>query len=72
MAQNRRRRKSGVEIDLREKNLSVEQALRELKMIMEPDMIRLKEKRYYLKPSLLKREFEKRKRANIRKYSSKS
>ncbi len=72
MAQKRRRRKSGVEIDLRKQNLSVEQALRELKNIMEDDMDRLKEKRYYIKPSLRRREYEKRKRANIRKYASKS
>ena len=67
-----KRRKSGVVIDLKKKNLSVEQALRELKNIMEDDMIKLKERRYYMKPSLLKREYEKRKRANIRKYASRS
>ena len=67
-----KRRKSGVVIDLKKKNLSVEQALRELKNIMEDDMNRLKERRYYMKPSLLKREYEKRKRANIRKYASRS
>ncbi len=59
----------GVSIDLRESNKSVEQALRELKMIMEADIESIKEKRYYIKPARQRREKEKVKKANIRKYN---
>ena len=61
--------KKGVEIDLRESNKSVEQALRELKMLMEDDIEALKERRYYVKPTSQRREKEKVKKANIRKYN---
>ena len=39
----------GVAIDLKESKKSVEQALRELKTIMEEDINALKERRYYTK-----------------------
>lgn len=64
------KRKGGVEIDLKQSKMSVEQALRELKMILEDDMDMLKEKRYYQKPSLMKREHEKKRQATLRRYSN--
>ncbi len=64
-----KKKKSGVSIDLTESKMSVEQALRELKNIMADDIQTLKDKRYYQKPSIVKREKEKIRRANIRKYS---
>ncbi len=59
----------GVAIDLKESKKSIEQALRELKSIMEEDINALKERRYYVKPTKLRREKEKKKRANINKYN---
>jgi len=59
----------GVEINLRESKKSVEQALRELKMIMEEDINALKEKKFYVKPTKKRREQNKVKRANINKYN---
>jgi ribosomal protein S21 len=64
-----KKKKSGVGIDLQESKMSVEQALRELKNIMADDIEMLKEKKYYEKPSRVKREREKKRKANIRKYS---
>lgn len=59
----------GVAIDLKESKKSVEQALRELKTMMEEDINALKDRRYYTKPAKLRREKEKKKRANINKYN---
>ena len=67
--QHTKKRKSGVGIDLKEKRISVEQALRELRVIMEDDIEIAKQKRYYEKPSAVRRESEKKKKANIRKYA---
>lgn len=61
--------KSGVVIDLSASKMSVEQALRELKILMSDDIEEVKARRYYEKPSRKKREKEKVRRANIRKYS---
>lgn len=61
--------KRGVEIDLKESNKSLEQALRELKVIMEEDIEAIKERRYYIKPTSQRREKAKVKKANIRKYN---
>ena len=64
-----RKKKNGVEIDLKASKMSVEQALRELKMIMNDDIEKAKERRYYEKPSKERREREKVRKANIRRYS---
>lgn len=64
-----KKRRTGVGIDLKETQMSVEQALRELKMLVEEDIEDIKQKRYYQKPSIIKREKNKIKRGNIRKYS---
>ena len=61
--------KKGVEIDLIESKKSVEQALRELKIIMDDDMKKLKENRYRIKPAEARRQRKKQKAANIRKYN---
>lgn len=59
----------GVTIDLKESKKSVEQALRELKQIMDEDINLLKERRYYVKPTKARREKEKRRRANMNRYN---
>jgi len=59
----------GVEINLKETKKSVEQALRELKTIMDDDIELLKEKRYRIKPAEARREEKKKKKGNIRKYN---
>ncbi|PJA40970.1 30S ribosomal protein S21 [candidate division WWE3 bacterium CG_4_9_14_3_um_filter_34_6] len=59
----------GVTIDLKKSGKSVEQALRDLKEIMESDIEKIKETRYYIKPTKRRREADKVKRANIRKYN---
>lgn len=61
--------RKGVEVDLKKTGKSVEQALRDLKIELEEDMERLKENRRYIKPTTLRRERKKRRKANIRKYS---
>lgn len=59
----------GVTIDLKETKKSVEQALRELKMLMEDDIEAVKLRRYRIRPTEMRRMREKVKRANIRKYN---
>ncbi|OGC52035.1 hypothetical protein A2982_00300 [candidate division WWE3 bacterium RIFCSPLOWO2_01_FULL_39_13] len=59
----------GAEINLKESKMSVEQALRELKNMVEEDMQILTDNRYYVKPTKQRREREKRRKASIRKYN---
>ncbi len=61
--------KNGVGIDLKESRKSVEQALRELKILMDPEIDALKERKYYIKPAKMRREKAKKKRANINRYN---
>lgn len=61
--------KRGVAIDLKESRKSVEQALRELKILLDPDMELLKERKFYIKPTKLRREKNKKRRANINRYN---
>ena len=62
-------KRKGVGVDLKNDKKSVEQALRELKMIVEDDIEAVKNKRYYIPPSKQRREKEKVRRANIRRYN---
>lgn len=59
----------GVGIDLKKEKKSVEQALRELKMLVESDIEYIKANRYYIQPSKARREKEKVRQANIRRYN---
>ncbi len=59
----------GVEINLKESKKSVEQALRELKILVDDEIQQIKERRYYIKPASLRRESKKRKALNIRRYN---
>jgi len=61
--------KKGVAVDLKKTNKSVEQALRDLRIQLEDDMEYLKANRYYAKPTTRRREREKVRKANIRKYN---
>ena len=63
------KKNKGVEINLKESKKSVEQALRELKMIMQDDIDKLKENRYRVRPTAQRRERAKQKRANINRYN---
>ena len=63
MAQN------GVQIDLKESKKSVEQALRELKILVDDEIQKLKENRYYVKPAKIRRELKKKKKLNIKRYN---
>lgn len=60
---------NGVAINLKESKKSVEQALRELKMIMDEDIESLKQRKFYIKPTKKRREQLKVRRANINKYN---
>ncbi len=59
----------GVGIDLKESKKSVEQALRELKLLVDDEIQRIKERKYYIKPAKLRRESKKKKALNIRRYN---
>lgn len=59
----------GAGIDLKREKKSVEQALRELKILVEEDIENLKANRYYVQPSKIRREKEKVRQANIRRYN---
>lgn len=59
----------GVLIDLKKTNKSVEQALRDLRIQLEDEMELLKQNRYHIKPTTKKRERNKVRKANIRKYN---
>jgi hypothetical protein len=59
----------GVAINLKESKKSVEQALRELKMLVEDEMQKIKDTKYYVKPTSLRREAMKKKKLNIRRYN---
>ena len=61
--------KIGVGIDLKQTKKSVEQALRELKIIMDDDIQKIKENRYRIRPAAVRRQIKKEKRANIRHYN---
>lgn len=61
--------RKGVSIDLKSSKKSVEQALRELKMAMDPDLEALKERRFYVKPTKARRERAKKRAVNIRRYN---
>lgn len=61
--------KKGVAIDLKESKKSVEQALRELKFIMDEDIEMIKERKYYVKPTKIRREKNKKRKLNISRYN---
>ncbi len=61
--------KKGVAIDLKESKKSVEQALRELKLIMDDDIELIKERKYYVKPTKMRREKNKKRKLNISRYN---
>lgn len=59
----------GPHVNLQEDNKTVEQALRELKILLDDDIKSIKANRRFVSPSEKRREQKKVKRANIRKYN---
>lgn len=59
----------GLGINLKEDKKSLEQALRELKMLVDPDIERIKAHKYYVPKSKLRREKDKQRMINIKRYS---
>jgi|694.fasta_scaffold04378_23 hypothetical protein len=59
----------GVAIDLKSTNKSVEQALREIKILTDDDMKILKDRKYRKKPAEIRREKKKVKKLNVKRYN---
>ena len=62
-------RLTGPHVNLQEEQKTVEQALRELKIMLDDDIKKIKANRRYVSPAEIRREAKKVKGANIRKYN---